>query len=162
MFPAVAPARMRETKRSGRRWMLLATAKRTIDAALPPSDVRITRLRPKRSDMRPRIGVATSCVSENIEKRKPTVSAEPPIDSTYSGRNGMTIPKPTRSRNTVTKTMTTTRVSRGSRAKGSGGPVTGEGGDRARGASRSRGPQRGALAQTDWDDHCEANVTAAE
>ena len=82
MFPAVAPARIRETKRSGRKRTSVAKAKRTIDAALPASDRRITRRRPNRSEMRPRIGVATSWVNENEPNRKPTVSGVPPIDFT--------------------------------------------------------------------------------
>ena len=81
-FPAVAPAMMRETKRSQRSDVLVASAKSTIDAAFPASEIRITGRRPRRSESRPRNGVATSCVNENEARMKPTVSADPDIDFT--------------------------------------------------------------------------------
>ncbi len=81
-LPAVAPARMRDAKSSQSSEVLVARAKSTIAAALPASESRITGRRPKRSERRPRKGVATSCVSENDARMKPTVSAEPPIERT--------------------------------------------------------------------------------
>ena len=81
-LPAVAPARMRETKSSQSSEVWLARAKSTIAAALPASDSRITGRRPKRSERRPRKGVAMNWVSEKDARMNPTVSAEPPMERT--------------------------------------------------------------------------------
>jgi hypothetical protein len=82
MLPAVAPATIRDAKRSGNTSNLLASANATIESTLPARLTRITRLLPNRSDMRPSTGVASSCVNEKHPKRIPTVSADPPISFT--------------------------------------------------------------------------------
>ena len=78
----MAPATMRDAKSSGKSDTLVARAKSTIDAALPPRLRSITGRRPTQSESRPSSGVATSWVNEKHPRRKPTVRAEPPIDFT--------------------------------------------------------------------------------
>jgi hypothetical protein len=82
MFPAVAPAMTREMKRSGRMRASVASAKITIDAALPARDTKMTGRRPYLSLSLPRTGVARSCVNEKTDRMNPTTCAVPPIDFT--------------------------------------------------------------------------------
>ena len=67
---------------SGSSDSFVASAKSTINTALPTRLSRMTRRLPTRSERRPRNGVATSCVSEKHASSTPTVLAEPPIDFT--------------------------------------------------------------------------------
>jgi len=51
------------------------------------------------------MGENTNCMIENEAIRRPKVTGDGPNSSAYSGRIGMTMPKPTRSMNTIRKTM---------------------------------------------------------
>ena len=73
---------MREKKSTGSSNHLVANAKPIIERAFPARLIRMTGRRPTRSDRRPRMGVAMSCVPAKHPKSKPTVSAEPPMAST--------------------------------------------------------------------------------
>ena len=75
--------------------------------AEPASDSSSTGRRPQRSDSRPRIGANRNCMIEYDAMNSPKTAGDGWKRSAYRGRIGITIPKPTRSMNTIRKTMPT-------------------------------------------------------
>src|SRR5262249_23103510 len=95
--------------------------------------------RPMRSENRPQMGAKTNCMAENEDISRPSNmprkgarslpgKSGPNSSSPYSGNNGSTMPKPSRSMNTTKKTIK--RADREADPPGSGGEEgdDGEGG----------------------------------
>jgi hypothetical protein len=81
-----------------------ATANSAYESAPPASVTSSTGRRPTRSESRPHIGANRNCMNEKVERTRPASRPVAPRSCAYIGRNGITIPKPSRSTKTVRKT----------------------------------------------------------
>ncbi|CAB4594349.1 unannotated protein [freshwater metagenome] len=95
-----APSKIRPRKRTHNAPAAPVTNDPT---AVPSKEIMITGLRPMRSERRPRSGAHTNCARENEAKSNPTSRPLAPKRSAYRPKIGTTIPKPTKSRATVTQ-----------------------------------------------------------
>ena len=75
MLAPAMPARLRARKSIGSE---VASAKNAYDRAEPSSPIRMTGLRPIRSDNRPQNGANRNCASENEDDSRPTITADAP------------------------------------------------------------------------------------
>jgi hypothetical protein len=73
--------------------------------SIPTDDAKMlqssTGRRPTRSDSRPQIGMKTNCMMEKIAPGMVATKSPAPSRRAIEGRNGITSPNPSRSRNTV-------------------------------------------------------------
>ena len=102
MLPPEMPSRIREANSTVSE---PAKANITYPTAVPTSDTSSTGRRPTWSEILPSTGAARNCIAEYDAISNPNTTGEGPNISAYSGRIGITIPNPTRSMNTIRKTI---------------------------------------------------------